>query len=45
MSITEDVAFFVEKTRYDDLPLSVAHETKRLILDTIGCALGGVKTK
>ena len=44
MNITEEVALFVANTRYEDIPLAVVHETKRLILDTIGCALGGVGT-
>jgi 2-methylcitrate dehydratase len=27
--------------RYDDLPPEVVHQSKRLIIDTLGCALGG----
>lgn len=35
---------FVHKTRFEDLPQEVVHEVKRLILDTVGCALGGWST-
>ena len=32
---------FVLKTTYDDLPPGVVKETKRILLDSVGCALGG----
>jgi 2-methylcitrate dehydratase PrpD len=37
-------ADFVDATRFDDLPESVVVETKRLLLDCIGCALAGVRS-
>ena len=27
--------------RYEDLPPAVVHQAKRMIVDTLGCALGG----
>jgi 2-methylcitrate dehydratase PrpD len=35
------LADFVDGIAYADLPASVVHETKRLLLDSIGCALAG----
>jgi 2-methylcitrate dehydratase PrpD len=32
---------FVNRTRFTDLPKAVVHETKRVLLDSIGCALLG----
>ncbi|MBB5399497.1 MmgE/PrpD family protein [Paraburkholderia youngii] len=43
-SLTQTLADFTVQTRFDDLPGPVVHETKRLLLDTIGCALGAVDT-
>lgn len=43
-SLTQTLADFTVQTRFDDLPHSVVHEAKRLLLDTIGCALGAVDT-
>ena len=45
MHVTKDVADFVAKTDYEDLPLFIVQETKRLLLDTIGCAIGGLRTQ
>lgn len=41
--VTGTLAKFSAKLKYDDLPENVIHETKRMILDTLGCALGGVE--
>ncbi len=41
MYVTEALADFGVKLRYEDLPEEVAHETKRLLFDCIGCALAG----
>lgn len=41
---TEALATFASKSTYEDIPAEVIHQTKRLILDTIGCALGGYTT-
>jgi 2-methylcitrate dehydratase PrpD len=34
------LASFASKAEYDHLPSEVVHETKRILLDVIGCALG-----
>jgi len=36
---------FVTATKFGDLPGPVVHETKRVLLDSIGCALGGIATE
>jgi 2-methylcitrate dehydratase PrpD len=36
---------FAVKTQFSEIPAEVIHETKRLILDTIGCAIGGTHTE
>ncbi len=36
------LASFVASVRYDDLPSAVIHETKRIVLDVTGCALGAL---
>ena len=38
----EALGKFAIDTQWKDLPDSVAHETKRLLLDTIGCAFTGI---
>lgn len=43
-SLTSILARFVSKTGFDALPKLAVREAKRLILDTIGCALGGYAT-
>ncbi|MGD9040777.1 MAG: MmgE/PrpD family protein [Desulfobacteraceae bacterium] len=43
--ITGEISRFAEKISYDALPGTVIDETKRLILDSIGCAIGGVNTE
>ena len=45
MHVTKDVADFAAKTDYEDLPPYVVQETKRLLLDTMGCAIGGLVTQ
>lgn len=39
-SPTAALAKFVAQTGFEDLPLEVCEETKRIILDSLGCALG-----
>lgn len=39
--IIETVAQFAVETKFSDLPDSVVEESKRLLLDSIGCAVGG----
>jgi len=41
---TSSLVNFAINTRYEDLPGDVIQETKRLILDTIGCAIRGIRT-
>ena len=43
-SVTEEIANFVNKTQLVDLPEYVTHEMKRVLLDSIGCALAGHST-
>lgn len=38
--VTRQLANFVAKTNFEDLPHEVVHETKRLLLDILGCAVG-----
>lgn len=40
-SPTETFAKFVCRTTFEDLPEEVVHQTKRLILDEVACAVGG----
>ena len=40
----EALVNFILNTRYEDIPADVAEETKYLILDTIGIAIGGLTT-
>ncbi|MGR9235105.1 2-methylcitrate dehydratase PrpD [Rhizobium leguminosarum] len=41
-SIAEQLAVFAAETRFEDLPDAVVHESKRILLDAIGCAIGGI---
>jgi 2-methylcitrate dehydratase PrpD len=43
--LTQRLAHFVAQTRFEDLPPPVVAECRRLLLDTIGCALGAVRTE
>jgi 2-methylcitrate dehydratase PrpD len=43
-SLAKEFAEFAISTRFEDLPPSIVHESKRLLLDSIGCALGGMRT-
>lgn len=45
MGVTREIACFAKETQYKDLPSPVVKETKRLLLDTIGCAIGGIGTQ
>ena len=44
-SLTDHVAAFIRKTRYDDIPASVVACSKKAILDTLGVALAGAKSE
>ncbi len=42
--ISDDLVYFLIKTKFEDLPPEVVHEAKRSILDAIGCAIAGIAT-
>ena len=44
-SISRQIAEFVFKLKYEDLPDNVVHEVKRFLYDSVGCAYGGYHTK
>ena len=44
MGVTERISTFVTGTRYEDIPTDVILLAKRLILDTLGNAVGGFST-
>ena len=41
-SVIQQVARYAVEARFEDLPGEVVHESKRLLLDSLGCALGGL---
>ena len=41
-TVAEDVGNWVAKLRYEDLPPQVVQKAKRVLLDTLGCALGAM---
>ena len=44
MSITKELTDFVVRVSFDELPEKVVHQTKKVILDTLGCAIAGYGT-
>ncbi|MCC6533894.1 MAG: MmgE/PrpD family protein [Burkholderiales bacterium] len=44
-TLVERLARYAEGLRYDDLPAQVVHQAKRLIMDSVGCALGGYRSE
>jgi 2-methylcitrate dehydratase len=40
-TIVDQLSAYVAGMRYEDLPQDVVHQAKRLIVDSVGCALGG----
>ena len=38
------LARFISNATYQDIPEAIVHETKRVILDSVGCALAGMST-
>jgi 2-methylcitrate dehydratase len=40
-TLAEKMGAYAATLRYEDLPPAVVHQAKRMIVDTIGCALGG----
>jgi len=45
MNTTSILAEFINNIKFEDIPVEIVHETKRLLLDSMGCALGGLYTK
>ena len=43
--VSKQLAEFSAGLRYDDLPPEIVNEAKRLLLDTIGCGLGGYEVE
>lgn len=43
-NVTQTVVDFAMETGFDDLPDEVKQESKRVLLDSLGCALGGIVT-
>ena len=41
MTLARTLAEFATQLKYQDLPSDVIHQTKRVLLDTLGCAIGG----
>ncbi|MBI2295946.1 MAG: MmgE/PrpD family protein [Betaproteobacteria bacterium] len=44
-TIVEQLSSYAAGLRYEDLPREVVHQAKRLIVDTLGCALGGFESE
>lgn len=42
--ITGKLSDFIGKARFNDLPEHVVRETKHVLLDSIGCAIGGISS-
>lgn len=40
-TVVEQLSTYAARLRFDGLPREVVHTAKRLIIDTVGCALGG----
>jgi 2-methylcitrate dehydratase len=41
MSVAHELAKFINDLAFRDLPPDVIHQTKRVLIDTLGCAIGG----
>jgi 2-methylcitrate dehydratase len=41
ISVADMLAHYAINLRYEDLPLEVVRTAKRIVLDTLGCAIGG----
>ena len=39
--IVERLASYANSLEYEDLPSEVVHQVKRLVIDSIGCGIGG----
>jgi 2-methylcitrate dehydratase len=45
MSVARELAKFATSLTFQDLPPDVIHQTKRLVVDTLGCAIGGYESE
>lgn len=43
-NLSQELAKFAVETKYEELPDPVVHEAKRILLDSIGCALAAITT-
>lgn len=43
-SLTQELAKVIVETKFEDIPETVVHEAKRILLDSVGCALAGIAT-
>ncbi|MEN3355839.1 MAG: 2-methylcitrate dehydratase [Betaproteobacteria bacterium] len=44
-TLVEQLSRYATALRYEDLPREVVHQAKRLIMDTVGCGLGGYSSE
>jgi len=44
-TISRKIARFAVQLKYEDLPSAVVNEVKRYLFDSLGCALGAIKTR
>ena len=44
-TLAQRLGHWVADLRYEDLPPEVVHQAKRMIVDTLGCALGGYESE
>jgi 2-methylcitrate dehydratase PrpD len=42
---TSILSEFINRVRFEDIPVGIVEEVKRILLDSIGCALGGLHTE
>jgi 2-methylcitrate dehydratase len=45
MSVAHELAKQVKDFAFENVPSDVIHQTKRLVLDTLGCAIGGYESE
>jgi len=45
MGVARDLAKYAIGLTFEDLPPDVVHQTKRVVLDTLGCAIGGYSSE
>ena len=44
-NITQELARFASETKWQDLPADIIYETKRVLMDSIGCGIGSLTTE